>query len=256
MVDPELKKLPLMEIFGPTIQGEGIMIGAQTYFIRMGLCDYKCTMCDSMHAVDPDKVSKNAQWLTQAEILEAFTGYAHSHPQAQWITISGGNPAIHDLYRLTRDLKTLDFKLAVETQGSYYDGWLHQCDVITVSPKGPGMGERFEEDKFLDFMFLLRTNPGLNVKIVVFGKPDFDFAEHVLQLLQDNELISPDRFYLSQGNPFPPGQSSISTSSAHSLILHGRYLKLLKELQERPQLSIAKFLPQLHVWLWSNKQGV
>ena len=66
------KKLPLMELFGPTIQGEGTVIGQQTYFLRFGLCDYKCRMCDSMHAVDPRLVKANATYLTQAEIFEQF----------------------------------------------------------------------------------------------------------------------------------------------------------------------------------------
>ena len=42
------------EIFGPTIQGEGALIGLPTVFVRTGGCDYRCSWCDSLHAVDSE----------------------------------------------------------------------------------------------------------------------------------------------------------------------------------------------------------
>src|SRR6056297_3563779 len=44
--------LRVSEIFGPTIQGEGALIGVPTVFVRLGGCDYRCSWCDSLHAVD------------------------------------------------------------------------------------------------------------------------------------------------------------------------------------------------------------
>ena len=34
------EKMPIMEVFGPTIQGEGMVIGQKTIFIRTGGCDF------------------------------------------------------------------------------------------------------------------------------------------------------------------------------------------------------------------------
>src|SRR5262249_776223 len=45
-------EIRVSEIFGPTIQGEGVLIGLPTVFVRSGGCDYRCSWCDSMHAVD------------------------------------------------------------------------------------------------------------------------------------------------------------------------------------------------------------
>ena len=42
----------ISEIFGPTIQGEGALIGQPTVFVRTGGCDYRCSWCDTLHAVD------------------------------------------------------------------------------------------------------------------------------------------------------------------------------------------------------------
>ena len=47
-----MSQLRIAEIFGPTIQGEGALIGEPTVFVRTGGCDYRCTWCDSLHAVD------------------------------------------------------------------------------------------------------------------------------------------------------------------------------------------------------------
>src|SRR3954468_13869427 len=91
------KKLPLVEMFGPTIQGEGVVIGQQTYFMRFGLCDYKCTMCDSMNAVNPMLVKQNAQYITQPEIVAQFMESTYKEGSSKWVTLSGGNPCIHDL---------------------------------------------------------------------------------------------------------------------------------------------------------------
>jgi len=38
-------KFPVMEIFGPTIQGEGALIGMPTHFVRLGGCTYRCAWC-------------------------------------------------------------------------------------------------------------------------------------------------------------------------------------------------------------------
>ena len=45
-------KIPVLEIFGPTIQGEGRVIGRKTMFVRTAGCDYRCSWCDSAFTWD------------------------------------------------------------------------------------------------------------------------------------------------------------------------------------------------------------
>jgi len=45
--------IAVSEIFGPTVQGEGALIGTQTLFVRTGGCDYRCSWCDTGYAVLP-----------------------------------------------------------------------------------------------------------------------------------------------------------------------------------------------------------
>lgn len=262
MVDALIKKLPLMEVFGPTLQGEGVVIGQQTYFIRLGLCDYKCEMCDSIHAVDPQRVSANAEWLTQHEILAKFLKHVNATPcSTNWVTLSGGNPAIHDLTWLTEELVDRCFRIAIETQGTFCPDWLKYCEVVTCSPKGPGMGERFEPDKFQHFLNEAKPHGdgdfdlerSLNVKVVIFNRADIEFADRIAGLMISTG-ISLDKLYLSQGNPYPPGYPFQPSDLPE--YLRGEYLHTFEKLKTHPTLSACKFLPQLHVWLWANKQGV
>ena len=46
MTRERVLKLPVLEIFGPTFQGEGRAIGQKTMFVRTAGCDYHCDWCD------------------------------------------------------------------------------------------------------------------------------------------------------------------------------------------------------------------
>jgi len=58
----------ISEIFGPTIQGEGPLIGKPTVFVRTAGCDYRCAWCDTLYAVLPDY---HGEWssMTPAAIM-------------------------------------------------------------------------------------------------------------------------------------------------------------------------------------------
>src|SRR3954454_18364888 len=88
------RTFPVIEIFGPTIQGEGAEAGLPTHFVRLGGCDYRCSWCDTMYAVDPATVRATSERLEVAEIVERL-GRLDGHPE--WVTLSGGNPALHHL---------------------------------------------------------------------------------------------------------------------------------------------------------------
>jgi len=253
-ITPETKKIPLMECFGPTIQGEGAVIGLQTYFLRFGLCDYKCTMCDSMHAVDPQSVKAYGKWLTQAEIRYELEKKYKAH-STKWVTFSGGNPAIHDLSHLTRSLQNFGWSVAVETQGSYWNPWLRLADIVTVSPKGPGMGERLDLDTLDAFMDEMRGHRGMNIKVVIFDQRDLEVAAMLWERYW-HHLPKPEQFYLSLGNPNPPGPFEPPNYYDMRNGLIERYKSLLQDVQVHPVLSKVKFLPQWHVIVWGNAKGV
>lgn len=249
------RKFPVVEIFGPTIQGEGAMLGEQTMFIRFGGCDFRCTKCDSLHAVLPEEVKKNSVRMTATEITEAITKTPNA---ARWITLSGGNPVMHDLDNLVEHLHDADHAIAVETQGSLWADWLMKCDHVTISPKGPGMGEVFSVEDFQVYMDKLNSRivrREWSVKVVIMDNVDIEFAKMLLTTWPQIR----ERFYLSLGNPYPPqhgpmGQG-LSAEEIRPLLLN-HYTQLVEEILQEPFLHDCKVTPQLHVLFWGNKQGV
>lgn len=229
-------RVPVIEIFGPTIQGEGGMIGEKTMFVRMGGCDYRCAKCDSLHAVIPQAVKKHAKWMTYEEILIPLYE-AKVRTGVEWVTLSGGNPAMWDLFPLVAMLKALGMKVAVETQGTIWRDWLAEVSYLTICPKGPGMGEKFIPEVFTKFLSHVEESYqrmmghlGVGIKAVVFDQQDLEFAVCLDQIL-DGRGESPavdlniteefeDKFptfirqanrfwprkdrFLSLGNPYPP----------------------------------------------------
>lgn len=258
------KLIPVIEYFGPTIQGEGSMCGFQTMFLRLGLCDFKCPMCDSMHAVDPKLVKANATYMPAIEAAKLVIEKAGKCP---WVTISGGNPCLWDLNEAIDEFHRVGMKVAIETQGTRWQDWLLKCDVVTISPKGPGMGESFLEQDFEVFRdriikpyhdFFTGDSsvraeyklPQPCLKIVCFGDDDLQFAKDVYALTDCPELP----LYLSLGNPILPGNDM--SFADHVSRLSADYQSLAERMYQDPVLSKAIFLPQLHVFIWSNKQGV
>src|SRR5687768_7215276 len=116
LTQPEIrtKAFPVVEVFGPTIQGEGAEAGLSCYFVRLGGCDFRFTWCDTMYAVEPAQVRQNATRLSEAEILERIEGL---NGKPGWVILSGGNPALHELGGLVSALQAQGYLVAVETQG-------------------------------------------------------------------------------------------------------------------------------------------
>lgn len=245
------KKIPVIELFGPTLQGEGQLIGQQTFFLRLGGCDYRCAMCDSLHAVLPSEVKKNATWMTQEEVFNELTSRPNN--ACRFVTLSGGNPCMWPLDDLVHSLRTNSWRIAVETQGTIRPPWINLCHYVTISPKGPGMGEKFEVDKldfFISHLFEHWTHPCL--KVVIFDQRDIEFAKELAQ----KYLHLP--MYLSLGNPTPPDNQKSwggNDSAATAIELLDRMRMLWEDIKLEPTLARVRFTPQLHLLLWGNARG-
>lgn len=129
------KGIPVLEIFGPTIQGEGMVIGQKTMFVRTAGCDYSCSWCDSSFTWD-GSAKQDIRWMSAREIeqeLDELGTATCSH-----VTISGGNPAlIKQLGELIEVLHARGIEIALETQGSRWQDWFMDVDELTLSPKPP-----------------------------------------------------------------------------------------------------------------------
>jgi 7-carboxy-7-deazaguanine synthase len=237
--------VPVVEVFGPTIQGEGELAGLATAFVRFGGCDYRCSWCDSLHAVLPDDV-RRAPRMTPVEIAAALDGLAG---RPEWVTLSGGNPALLELGDLVSLLQESGRRVTVETQGSVWRDWLAGVDLLTVSPKPPSSGMESPANAAASERFLERAVAGggrVVLKVVVFDEPDYVWASRF------RERFTGLPFHLSCGTD-PPG-----AGASHAAALAGvseRYRWLCERAARDPAMDGARILPQLHVLAWGHQIG-
>ena len=145
--------LPVMETFY-TLQGEGMHTGRAAYFIRLAGCDVGCVWCDVKESWDKDL-------HTMQEVKHLVEKAAH-HP-GRLAVITGGEPTLYDLTDLTRSLQAAGFKTNIETSGS--SPLTGTWDWICLSPK------KFKAP-LPDILPLANE-----LKVIVFNKSDFDWAE-------------------------------------------------------------------------------
>lgn len=230
-----MKPFPVVEIFGPTIQGEGPLIGVPTMFVRFGGCDYRCKWCDTPYAVLPEEVKKNSTRMTAEQIVEKVNQSQH----CEWVTFSGGNPLLYDLSELVDRLHEDGWRIAVETQGTVYREWVQKADLLVVSPKPPSSGMTTDFIKLKQFM----DHPNVALKVVVFDDTDYEYAVYVRQKFDDPSIS----FTLQVGNAV--GEDTLS-----NLVEKLRWL--IERAVKDKRLFNVRVLPQLHVWVWGNQRGV
>ena len=233
--------LRIAEIFGPTIQGEGALIGEPTVFIRAGGCDYRCSWCDSLHAVESQyrhtwaPMSPDAVWN---EVLRL------SGRRPLTVSISGGNPAIQDFGPVIERGRSMGYRFACETQGSVARPWFSALDTLVLSPKPPSSGETVDWEAFAACVAAGARAPQTVMKIVVFDRTYYDWAKAAHARHPDLPL------YLQPGNP------EVDPDRPVDLPALSDRLGWLTETAMADGWFAPRILPQLHVLIWGNKRGV
>lgn len=240
---------PVIEVFGPVVQGEGPAAGRPCYFVRFGGCDYRCSWCDSMYSVDPEEVREHATRMSAKEIHAALKDLPGG---PMTVILSGGNPALHDLGDLVRLLQTKGgLHVHVETQGSVWRPWLAKVDKLIVSPKPPssGMVTPAHVEAFDRFMTEVYESPRVGqwcaLKVVVADEDDYMWASGV------HAAYSEVPFYLSVCTP-----QTVNTLSGLRGFVGERYKWLCERAAPDPDMSDAVLLPQLHVIAHGAARGV
>lgn len=265
--------IPVLEIFGPTVQGEGMSIGRRTMFVRTAGCDYRCSWCDSAFTWDGSareelrRLGAEEIWAELAALADG--GFDH-------VTLSGGNPLLlPQLGSLVELLRSKGIRIAVETQGSVWQDWVLLTDEVTLSPKPPSSGMITDLEQLDVWVNRLAESgtgnsagthavdgregsgtgisantvcpgPAYSLKVVIFDREDLDYASGLHTRYPEVPLI------LQTGNPEPVGGETGGTA----LRLLAAYENLLGMVMERKELKDVRVLPQLHALVWGNKRGV
>ena len=155
-------KLPLMEDFY-TIQGEGFYQGHAAYFIRLGGCDVGCVWCDVKESWDAS--------AHPAVAVSTMTERAKASGSSI-VVVTGGEPAMYDLSKLTEALRREGLQTNIETSGAY--PITGKWDWICFSPKkfktpDPSVYDKADE-----------------LKVIVYNKSDFNWAEEFAQKVRSD----------------------------------------------------------------------
>lgn len=237
----------ISEIFGPTVQGEGPLIGRPTVFVRTGGCDYRCRWCDTLYAVLPEF---RDQWalFTPDAILDQIEKLAGSVPLL--VSLSGGNPALQPLAPLIEVGHQRGYTFALETQGSVSQPWFAALDWLLLSPKPPSSDMTADGRALDDCVRAAAGGPRSVLKVAVFDDEDYAFARH----LGDRYPALP--VYLQVGNPAPLiSQDGLGREEADVDDLMSRFRWLVDKVAADRWFD-ATVLPQLHVLAWGNRRGV
>jgi 7-carboxy-7-deazaguanine synthase len=242
------RTIAISETFGPTLQGEGALIGRPTVFVRTGGCDYRCQRCDTLYAVLPEHRS---EWVPMTA-QEVFSEIRRLSVKPLLVTLSGGNPAMQPLAPLLELGHAAGYTFALETQGSIAQPWFAQLDYLTLSPKAPGMNNaqatdwaRLDRCISVARSSLSGHQPQICLKIVVFDEEDYDYACFVAERYPNIPL------YLQPGNHTPPHLAD--TIDIPGIMLRLEWL--IQRVMQQKQYNVT-VLPQLHTLIWGNKRAV
>ncbi len=156
--------LPLMEEFY-TIQGEGYHKGIAAYFIRIGGCDVGCHWCDVKESWNPD--------IHPPTSIDEIANNAARYSKT--IVVTGGEPLMWDMKPLTSLLKEKGLNTHIETSGAYELSGI--WDWICLSPK---------KNKLPQTEVYKEAN---ELKVIVYNKDDFRFAEEQAALVNENCIL-------------------------------------------------------------------
>jgi 7-carboxy-7-deazaguanine synthase len=239
------ERVRISEIFGPTIQGEGPLIGRPTVFVRTAGCDYRCTWCDTLYAVLPEYHDEWV-WMTAPQIIERVNELAGGNPVL--VSLSGGNPALQPLHPLIALGRRNRLSFALETQSSMSQAWFAELDWLILSPKPPSSGMTTDWNALEACVEAAEGKPRCVLKIVVFDDADYCYAQAVAARYPALPV------YLQVGNPAPlTGSAMAEDANIDDLLSSFRWLagKVTAD-----RWFAATVLPQLHVLAWGNKRGV
>ncbi len=222
------------EIFA-SIQGEGVSMGVPSTFVRLAVCNLRCSWCDTAYTWDWAHYRRDEQILRMAADT-VFAMVGGLGPMN--VVITGGEPLIQrrQLLPLIEQLKESGLRVEVETNGTITpDGLGELVDQFNVSPKLSHSGNEG----------LARIRPRALGWFVDSGRAWFKFVIDREADLDEVEQI----------------RAEFGIAAARVVLMpQGRTADELKAtsagLAETCAARGYRFSTRLHILLWGDKRGV
>lgn len=223
------------EIFH-SIQGEGLLAGVPSIFIRTTGCNLRCVWCDS----DATSWHPWGAMMSEHDILDRLGDFPCPH-----VVFTGGEPLLAPgVESLTRRILDAGYHLTIETAGTVWKDVV--CDLASISPKlgnstpweraSSAWVERHERERInLDVIRRFMDLGEYQLKFVIDEPDDLHEVDLLLDRLASYE---PQRVLL-----MPQGVS------VEELREKGRWLV------ERCKARGFRFCPRLHIELFGHTRG-
>ena len=227
--------MKIAEIFY-SIQGEGVLAGVPSAFVRTSGCNLRCTWCDTPYTSwEPEGENRSID-----EIAAAVASFRAAH-----VVITGGEPMIApEIIELTRTFRGAGLHITIETAGTVFAPV--ECDLMSISPKlanstpherdGGRWAAQHDRLRYQpDVLQQLMRAYEYQLKFVVTSPADLEEIEAM------RERLDVDRARVI-------------------LMPEGTSAEVLREravwLTEVCKRSGYRYGPRLHVEVWGNRRGV
>lgn len=227
--------MKIAEVFH-SIQGEGLLAGIPSVFVRTSGCNLRCWFCDTPYSSWEPEGEK----LDPAEILQQVLDIDCKH-----VVITGGEPMLWPrLVELVEDLRRSGRHVTVETAGTLDVPLV--CDLASISPKLASSTPTTQENgRFALMHEQARWRPEVIAKLMDRQPYQLKFVAHQLSDLAEIDSMlaqlpptQPDRILLMPQGTTPSELSSRASWVANACLQRG-----------------WRYAPRLHIDLYGNTRG-
>jgi len=222
----------IAEIFY-SIQGEGVLLGVPSVFVRTSGCNLRCTWCDTPYT----SWQPEGENLSLDDITARVTGFNAAH-----VVVTGGEPMIApDIVDLTSRLRQAGLHITIETAGTFYTAV--ECDLMSISPKlSNSTPHEREGGRWAAQHDRLRYQP------------------HVLKWLMESYPYQL-KFVISAPQEVSAMRLQLAAPPSNIVLMpEGTTRDLLRDravwLAEICKNEGYRFSPRLHIDLWGDRRGV
>jgi len=225
--------MKVAEIFY-SLQGEGLLAGVPSVFVRLAGCPLRCKWCDTKYAWDK---TAGRQYS-----IEQIVAAVRRWP-GRFVVITGGEPMVQPgLAELTEKLKEIHRHITIETAGIAYIDNL-PCELMSISPKlsnstpdEPELAKLHEQTR-LDIALLAKLIDNYNYQLKFVVDCEDDLPE-IRQTIEQIGNVEPEKIMLM------PQASTRAELIEKSPVV----AELCKQ-------SGYTFCSRLQILLWDNRRG-
>jgi 7-carboxy-7-deazaguanine synthase len=219
-----------------SIQGEGLLAGVPSVFVRTSGCNLRCTWCDTPYASWKPEGMEVGYGPILANIRRHWSGY---------VVVTGGEPMIHPgIVELTEKIRTIEHHITIETAGTVFEPV--QCDLMSISPKlGNSTPYEQEGGRWVEQHERLRYQPDVLRELM---------ARYAYQL----------KFVVETADDIREIRDMVGELGADAgrvlLMPEGTRMDILMD-RSRWLVEVCKdfrfrFCPRLHIAIWGDRRGV